>query len=292
MVAGFPDKLTFVLKSLSISRVSLAAGLGVNKSVVSRWVSGATTPSEYNLSRLSAHLGKLAPGFTALDWDRDLEDLATVIGVGRAAAPAPPPAKGPSLTLHFGEEIRAATKLRAEAYEGIYKSTRPYAVHPGRHIHDHILVRLGPDGLMVTKMITGGVRVEGWVLTLNNQLFTIGSEFTSGAMTFGLFHGVNTRTVDLIDGIVLTPTLDMGRTPTASRMVLQRIRDLSDDPEADDACLEELASHEPVAPTGSIPEEVLRLLASGPADEADFLRGLLRLPLARSIARGTPPTFP
>eukprot|EP01035_Chromulina_nebulosa_P002274 gene2273-biopygen1935 len=48
----FAERLRLVLKALSISGGRLAADACVDKSLVSRWCSGAVTPSEHNLARL------------------------------------------------------------------------------------------------------------------------------------------------------------------------------------------------------------------------------------------------
>ena len=66
------------------------------------------------------------------------------------------------LILPFLDQILYATALRGRRYEGFYRSTRPYAGHPGRFIHDHLLVRMGVDGLLRFKMVTGDVFAEGW----------------------------------------------------------------------------------------------------------------------------------
>src|SRR5579859_784 len=156
MTEPFSEKLTLILKVLSMSRARLASELGLDKSVVARWASGATEPSGHNMAQLSTLMARSIPGFTALDWDRDLKSLAALLGV--APAPAPPSsAAHRGLPLPFLDQMIAATALRAGAYEGFYRSTRPYAGHPGRFIHDHSFVRLGPDGLLRFRMATGGV---------------------------------------------------------------------------------------------------------------------------------------
>ena len=49
----FSEKLSFVLKALSLSRGALASELNVDKSLVGRWARGSVTPSRQNLARLS-----------------------------------------------------------------------------------------------------------------------------------------------------------------------------------------------------------------------------------------------
>jgi transcriptional regulator with XRE-family HTH domain len=285
MTEPFSEKLTLVLKVLSMSRARLASELGLDKSVVARWASGATAPSGHNLAQLSALMARSIPGFTALDWDRDMESLAGLLGVG------PPPASRTAargLPLPFLDQMVAATGLRAKAYEGFYRSTRPYASHPGRFIHDHLFVRLGEDGLLRFKMSTGGVVVEGWALPVQNQLFIIGTEFAGGSLTFAILHGVNGMQADVLDGLTLTANHDAGRSPAASAVVYERIRELGDSLEADEGTLIELAAPNPVAPAGSVPEELQRHLARDVGPEAIRNGGdwVLRLPLAQTLSRG------
>jgi hypothetical protein len=283
----FSAKLSLVIRSLSISRALLATELALNKSVVARWLSGATMPSEHNLTRLSALVARFVPGFTALDWDRDLPGLAALMGVN-AHIPSltAQELKPPSLALHFGEEIRAATRWRGRSYEGIYQSTRPYSGLPGRFIRDHCLVRLHDDGLLRLRMATGGVRVEGWVLPLNNQVYVIGSEFTSGAMVFALLNGANATQVQVLDGLILAPSLDNARTPTANAILLQRVFNLSADPAADEALVDQLGESDPVAPEGSVPDDVRRHLArSEESSQILLANGVLRLPVSQSLSR-------
>ncbi len=294
MTDAFSAKLTLVLKVLSMSRARLAAELGLDKSVVARWASGATAPSGHNLAQLSALLARSIPGFTALDWDRDLEGLACLLGVGRPPnqpAVAPPP----GLSLPFLDQIIAATTLRAKAYEGFFRSTRPYSAHPGKFIHDHSFVRLGQDGLLRFKMCTAGVIAEGWMLPVQNQMFLLGTEFTGGTLTFGILHGVNGVQADVLDGIVLTANYDAGRSPAASPIVYERIGSLGESLEADEARLMELAAPNPVAPEGSVPEELRRHLTTRGIDAETIKRGgdwVMKLPLAQTLSRGPVPQFP
>ena len=91
-----------VLKGLTISNGRFAADLAVDKSLVGRWIAGTVTPSAYNRERLTRLIAERLPGFSLLDWDRPLADLAGVVdrrgGVpGRGGdPPAPPPADAPA----------------------------------------------------------------------------------------------------------------------------------------------------------------------------------------------------
>lgn len=279
----FSARLSLLLKALSLSRVQLAADLRVDKSVIGRWASGAVKPSEHNLTRLTALVATRLPGFTVLDWDRSDSDFSALVG----AAPTP----RAQLPLPLLDLIRSTSALRGQAYEGFFRSTRPYNFQPGRFVHDHGMIRLDSDGLLSLRMGTAGTQVEGWMLTLHNQLFCIAADVTSGALLFGIFHGVAAARAQVLDGIVLAPSLDPGRTPTAYAMMFERVGELSGDVAADDAEFERLAGLNPLAPEGSVPEDLRAHLLRDIGPEAHALGGdmLLRLPLARALTRG--PTY-
>ncbi|WP_372785702.1 helix-turn-helix domain-containing protein [Phenylobacterium sp.] len=287
MSGPFAKKLELVLKVLSMSRARLAADLGVDKSVVGRWVSGAVQPSAHNLSRLSGLIAERVPGFTALDWDRNPQafaellgaDLEGLSGVGGALQ---------GLPLAQMDQFLAATALRGEAYEGFFRSTRPYVLAPGRFVHDHGMIRRDACGLLRLRIGTGGTVVDGWMLPFGNQIAAICIDVTSGAVLFGLFNGVGTARADVVDGLVLAPALDAGRTPTAHGMVFERVGDLTGDPEADDRRFAEFAALDPVAPDASISDALRQHLTGdfGPSQAAIGGDLLLRLPLSRSLARG------
>lgn len=289
MSRSFAKKLDLVLKVLSMSRARLAADLGVDKSVVGRWVTGAVQPSAHNLSRLSGLIAERVAGFTALDWDRTLPAFAQILGadVELASGEAPSGALQ-GLPLAQMDQFLAVTALRGGAYEGFFRSTRPYVLAPGRFVHDHGMIRRDATGLLRLRIGTGGTVVDGWLLPFGNQLAAICVDLTSGALLFGLFNGVGAARAEVVDGLVLAPALDAGRTPTAHAMVFERIGDLSGDPEADDRRLEELAGLDPVAPDAAISDDLRRRLTGdfGPAQAAIGGDLLLRLPLSRSMSRG------
>jgi transcriptional regulator with XRE-family HTH domain len=289
MPSGFSAKLGFVLKYLSMSRSQLAAELKVDKSIVGRWMTGAVEPSAHNLARLTAFVAGHVDGFTALDWDRSVEKLGAQFGVNPLALSGNeggPLARG--LPLALLQHVVAATALRGQAYEGFFRSTRPYAGEPGLFIHDHGMIRRDANGLLRLWMGTGGVFVDGWILLLNDQLFCIGSQITSGSLVFGIFNGVPSVRADVIDGLTLSPILDIGRTPTATAIVFERIGDLSGDEAADDARFAELAALDPMAPKGSVPRELADHLVRniGPDQLSSGGDWVLRSPAARAMSRG------
>jgi transcriptional regulator with XRE-family HTH domain len=292
LAADLSEKLAFALKALSLSRIQLAAELGVDKSVVGRWVTGAVAPSAHNLAKLTALVAQRSPGFSVLDWERDLPGLAVALGVRSNDLQANGAnVFGDGLSLALLDQSAAITRMRGGAYEGFFRSLRPYAQAPGKFIRDHIMVRPRPNGLLSFDMLTGGVAVEGWVMLLQNQLFCIGTEMTSGSVVFAIYNGVSTLKAGRLDGIILSCALDPARTPTATAVVIDRIGDLTGDEACDRACLADLASVDPVAAEDQLdPLLVAHLLRDiGPAEMARGGDLLLRVPLVRSLSRGLQP---
>jgi transcriptional regulator with XRE-family HTH domain len=291
MAHAYSAKLNLVLKALSMSRGRLATELGVDKSIVGRWARGAVKPSPENLARLTGLIAGRITGFTILDWDRELAGLAEVLGVDPGIAASVEPARTGS-TFHdeLIDEAIQATARRAAAVEGFFRSTRPRGSAPGQFLHDHVMLRLGPDGLIRFDLRCDHVQVTGWVLPQRGQWFMIGAESVSGSPAFGIFNGVIAERVrmDVIDGLLLSCALDASLTPTACALVFERIGDLSGDSAADDARLNELGALDPVATPDTAPEALTSFLVRdiGPSQLAQGGDWLLRMPLARSIARG------
>ena len=200
MSEPFSAKLSFVLKAFSMTRGRLAADMGVDKSVVGRWITGAVAPSEHNLMLLTEQFARRAPGFTSLSWERNLAELAELIGADAGAVlTAVPTLATQGLPLAILDQIRATTALRGAAYQGFFRSTRPFVLQPGRFLHDHGMIRLDDTGLLSLRMGTGGHMAEGWMLPVHNQLFCIAADVTSGALLFGIFNGVATARAEVID---------------------------------------------------------------------------------------------
>lgn len=285
----FSAKFEFVLKALCLSRGRMAAELGIDKSVVGRWARGAVQPSADNLARLTALLGDRVAGFTILDWERDLTGLGRVLGVH----PEPPRGAG-GWGLGDGphgeimDQILATTQRRGAAYEGFYRSTRPYPERAGRFIHDRVMIRHDETALLRFDLRCQGVRVEGWTLLQQNQLFMIGAESASGSLTFGIFNGVSGARAGVIDGLVLACALDANRTPTACATVLERVGELAGEAGEDEARFSELAAMEGLAPEGSVPADLAAHLTRdiGPAQFALGGDLLLQLSAAHSLSRG------
>ena len=288
----FADKLTLVLKTLSMTRSHLAAELAVDKSIVGRWMTGRVEPSNHNLARLTELVASRVPGFRLIDWEQDIGGLEALLGVAPSNTSLSRSARlPPGLPIPLMDQIMDGTALRGHAYEGFFRSTRPYAQRPGHFIHDQIMMRLDANGLLRLIMGTGGVTLDGWVMPYQGKLFVIATELTSGALGFSILNGVNAIRAGTLDGILLNCALDVGHSPTACAIIVERTGDLSGDLDEDDRRIKALTALDPFAPGGSVPADIVAHLVRdiGPAQLALGGDWLLSMPMVRSLARGIVP---
>jgi transcriptional regulator with XRE-family HTH domain len=281
------------LKALSLSRGRLAVEMAVDKSAISRWLSGSHAPSGHNLANLTAVVASRRPGFTQLDWEGDFETLSAKLGVGTAAPAAPDP-RGeldgwlPAAVL---QEAKALTDLRGDAYEGFWRTTRPAIGLPGRFIHDQLMIRKADNGFLTFRLGVEDMRFEGWTFLTQTQLFSIGADARTGMFIFTIFNAVLRHRAQVLDGLSLTCQRTGGGAPVAGAALMERWGSLSGDPVADDAAYEAAIQGNPLAPEGSIPPELQERLFPdiGPLAMAAGGAALLTMPFASSLSRGPLP---
>ncbi len=288
----FGEKLTLVLKALSVSRGRLAAEVGVDKSVVGRWASGAVVPSALNLERLTHFIAGRAPGFTLLDWDRDLAGLAGHLGVEPpSVAEAGSAAVSNFLPEAMLAEGRANIAARGEDFAGIWRTTRPQAGMKDQLIHDHILQWVAPDGLLRhIYCVAGQIRYEGWAIPIHDQLYTITSDAASGTFIFTILHGVPRRRAMVMEGIALNCMRGRDSLVTATPCLFERVAEVTGDMAADEACFARAIAGPVIAPEGSISAEVrARMFPDiGPAAAANGGHRMLAVALSNSLASVAP----
>jgi hypothetical protein len=192
------------------------------------------------------------------------------------------------LPVPIWDQMVATAAVRGEGFEGFFRATRPHPRMPGRFLHEHIMIRRDPVGLLRLAMGSAKNLVDGWVIPLHGHCYCIAADVNNGTLLFGIFHGIGTAHVDVFDGLVLIPGADQGYSPTATAMLCERVGELSGDREADDKRFAELASQNPLAPEGSIPEHIQKHLARdfGPEQLARGGDWLLTMSLLRTMTRG------
>ncbi len=284
----FAARLSLVLKALSISRGRFAADLGVDKSLVGRWCSGAVTPGSQNLARLTQAIARRQPGFTMHDWDRGLDDLAAQFGVSIPSPETGAQGAQDLFPLNLLKQPVASDGVRGADYEGFWRSTRPSSEMPGQFVHDHVVLRKTATGAMTFTLGIFHVRFHGWALAQQHQLFSVGADSESGTFVFAILNGVVRQRAEVVDGLIMTCLRDTSGTPVACKCLLERVGDLSGDIEADDATFAELMNAYPFSPAEAIPQAVRDHLwhDTGPTAFAAGGDQMLMMQFARSMARG------
>ena len=115
-VDSFGARLALALNASNMSRSQLSASLNVDKSVISRWLSGQVRPSSHNIARVSTLIAKMRPGFNMTLWTAPRPEFEAALGLTSLRLPAafgepatPPETAAPlpntlerRSALHFG----------------------------------------------------------------------------------------------------------------------------------------------------------------------------------------------
>jgi hypothetical protein len=285
----FSAKFRLVLKVLTISRVAVAKGVGVDKSLVGRWVSGEVQPTEHNRARLTSFISSFLPNFSLCDWDRSLIEFAEMLGVDQSSSLALENS-GEDIPLFppdFVERARRTTARRGKAYEGFWQTTRPSVIMAGTFFRDHGMMRLERDGILCVRMANSGLIFEGWGFLAEGSLFVSLYDATGGTPLFLIFHGVPLPKAEVLDGLLLMSALNAERTPAAIPILLERTGDLSGDRAADDARCANLFDEESIVEAATLPETVVNYLIRDIGPEAARSGGDLFLTASKALARGS-----
>lgn len=230
-VVELPEKLGLVLKALSLSRVALAQRLGVDKSLVGRWLSGAVHPTEHNLARLAALVAETIPAFRLADLYGGIGELASRLGV--AVPKRTSDFRMPELLASFLEFSRSELEHRGKVYEGFWRSTRPSLIEGTRLFHEYGIIHRNDDGLLEVIMAGSGLEFSGWAFPSNGNLFVFLFDNTGRTPVFALFRGVSVHKAMTLDGMLTLAALDPERTPVVLPAVIERVEDIVGDYEAD-----------------------------------------------------------
>jgi hypothetical protein len=287
-VRDFGDKLTLVLKALSISRARLAVAAGVDKSLVGRWCAGTYAPAAHNLERITQTIAERLPHFTMHDWDRSIGDLAARLGVDVAQ----PAATGPDqLVIPIPPATGAATRARATDLEGFWRVIYSAGVNemPDMFVQSYGMIRLEADGHLSCRAGIFDAFVEGTAILVNNQLFQIAINPARGTLSLALFNCAAEGKAQTMDGITLSCRDGLGGTPMASPCFSERVGDLSGDMAADNRRFAALCTQHPVLPEGAVPPHIRDHLVRNAGRAAAAAGGdlLVMMPHLRSLARAS-----
>ena len=287
-VAELPVKLDLLLKALSMSRVGLAQKLGVDKSLVGRWLAGTVHPGEHNLARLAGIVADKLPGFRLADLFGSTAELA-----GRLGIEPPRPAKdivlgeGSPLAA-FLEAARPELVFRGAAYEGFWRTSRPSVLVSEKLFHDYAMIRKSADGLLEITIKGSGLEFNGWVFPIAGNLFIFLFDRTGRTPMMLLWKGVSLPRAMVLDGLLMMAALDANRTPVALPIVAERVADLTGEEGGDALRFEQIVegSEQPEPGLSDSELEARLLRDTGPAAAAAGGAMFLMVDGLHSLSRG------
>lgn len=287
----FAARMHLVFSAVGMSRAKLASVLGVDKSLVGRWAAGAVHPSDHNLSRITAVIAERFPGFTMLDWERDLADFAKRLNLDPAVVTIEQPLPAvQGLPLEFIDLVRRNTEQRGAAYEGFWRTSRPSLLMPHLIFQDHGMIRLNANGLLEVRMGGAGLSFHGWMMLAEGNLFVIIHNSNGQTPLFLIFRGVPLPRAEVMEGILLMAALNASRTPAAVPILLERIGDLSGTREEDDATCDDLITRQPTVSIDDIPDANRAYLLRDVGPSAAASGGDLFLQAGETLTRGSTST--
>jgi hypothetical protein len=215
----FAVRLRQVMAELNVSRVMLSRELGVDKSVIGRWLGGVNQPTGHNLTRLTNVVRRYRPEVTLDFWERP-----SVAHVANLTEPPIAPADGLMITGLRSERQPQIDANYLGLWGGFYQSTqnRGSVVMAVMHIED------GTSGLRCV-FTEGKVSAVGAAVAIGPRLHVILEiEPLHDRLCLFIFNGVLTPDAIGMDGTYMISAGDTSTCATASPIVLFRIGDTYD----------------------------------------------------------------
>lgn len=220
-----------VLRRAEVSRSRLARLVGVDKSVVSRWASSASQPSEPNLEALTHALAPMVPGLSLWDWQLPWDAFVRKIGGEEDASLDP---DGATLTTSDALMMRSFASFardidrEAPIYSGFYRTYNRASTNDGQIRRRALMMwREGPRFLF--RAGGGPFDIEGRVFVLRGKLFLFGEMARFDGVSLSILNGTLLPTPRYLTGISTGLGFDALQTPTAVVAVLEFVSRLSDD---------------------------------------------------------------
>lgn len=289
MPADFSRKLGLALKALDLSRTRLAKLVGVDKSVASRWASGASVPSEQNLRALTDALNVQRAGLALADWDLDVAAFGAKLGVSEP--PAAGTDDGPStLFLRSVAAFRRDIDREAPVYEGFYLTYNRSSSNTGDVTRR--AVKIWRDGQRLRFLSSGGLPlydVDGEVFVWRGKLFFFGEMRRYDGVSLSILNGTTRPTPTYLTGIAAGLGADALLSPNATAVVMEFRARFSGEAARDERTWLDLigTARKPMqagAGSDAVPSVIAELLdvkvgVPGPGGGIDWL---LRVPVTRT----------
>jgi transcriptional regulator with XRE-family HTH domain len=293
--ADFSARLQRVMADLNISRRALAHDLGVDRSVIARWLTGVHQPTGHNLSRLTDVVRRHWPDATLDFWRQKLpESVASAAAPARSAAP---PAKGGLVVS--GLRTPAQPNIDANyagLWGGFYQSTQ----NRGAVVLAVMYLWTDPAGLRCV-FTEGKVSASGAAIAIGPRLHLILEiDPLHDRLCLFIFNGIGSPDAAAMDGVYAISAGDTVTCAAASPVVMFRIGDAADYVRAGSLAgvmqsiyainvrnvPHSTSAGDPIAGLRSIiPAEVLRIVCPvvGVAQADGKTDFMLRMPASRSL---------
>lgn len=203
----------------NLSRVTLSRELGVDKSVIGRWLGGVNQPTDHNLTRLTNVVRRYRPEVTLDFWEHP-----SPIPIAGRTQPAPDSGEGLMITGLRCERQPMIDANYLGLWGGFYQSTqnRGSVVLAVMHIED------SSRGLRCV-FTEGKVSATGAAVAIGPRLHVILEiEPLHDRLCLFIFNGVLTPDAIGMDGTYMISAGDTSTCATASPIVLFRVGDTKD----------------------------------------------------------------
>ncbi len=251
-------RLKLALKVVNLSPGGLGLAVGVDKSVVSRWLSGKVMPNGHNMSRIAAEITRHRPGFSALMFEASSADFLAALGL----APTDAMPQGDGLLLPHGalDTARRETARRGAEYFGHYAMYYWSFSFPGRIARMALMLRPS-ERLIEARYGANDFEFRGWALLMMNRLYIQFVEKRYEAMAFLVTNSGQQPQTQRMTGMLMGPS-DRLMSPTASAVLMLREGDVTGDDARDEIEFRRRQDFDPMAAGDAAPPEVRAALLS------------------------------
>lgn len=221
----FAEKLALALERAQMSRAAVAREVGIDKSVVARWVAGQVHPTEHSLIALTEVLARRLPGFSLGHWR--LPEAAFSARIGE---PSTTPQQGllANATAWAAPELERAFASYGGLWLFLYDSVRVHRLFG-------MICEIRPgDGVLEAEVRDD----ENWhgrgpAFALHGKLWMTLEEIQHrDSFGFGCFWGTTRGRAEILDGLAMVREFAPSAAPGATHIVAFRLADPLLDPEA------------------------------------------------------------
>ena len=100
------------------------------------------------------------------------------------------------------------------------------------------MMRCNGGGALMLSLGTTRLRLDGYGLLFDNQMFLFVADSESSNLVFAILNLVVRLRADVLDGLTLTRLADSSGSPVAAPVLLERVGELSGNDDADRATFE------------------------------------------------------